>query len=67
VRLKQSNPYLRNLSAAEQRAALRVAVETSSAVEGIRAPFTSGQLATAPTTKSAFIAYWRQRAAVNAR
>lgn len=65
--LKQSNPYLRNLPAAAQRKALQVSVETSSAIEGIRAPFTSGQLSKAPTTKAEFIAYWRQRAVANAR
>lgn len=65
--LKESNPHLRNLSAAQQRAALRVSVESSSAVEGIRAPFTGNQLEQAPTSKVEFKAYWRQRAAARPR
>jgi hypothetical protein len=38
--LKQSNPNLR--AAAARKAALRVSAQTSSAVEGIRAPFAKG-------------------------
>ncbi|MBK7616797.1 MAG: hypothetical protein IPJ08_20985 [Burkholderiales bacterium] len=65
--LKQSNPYLRRLGAKGQRAALRVSVESSSAVEGIRAPFADGASANAPTTKAELIAQWRRRLASTAR
>lgn len=49
--IKQSNPYLSHLSAAQQRAALRVSVESSSAVEGIRAPFAPGKEQNVPATR----------------
>ncbi len=65
--LKESNPYLRKWSDAQRRAALRVSAETSSAVEGIRAPFTSGEPAKAPASKKDFIAYWQQRSAATGR
>lgn len=66
--LKDSNPYLRRLTVAQRRAALRVSVETSSAVEGIRAPFASGLVGDrSPSNKADFIAYWRQRAAESSR
>ena len=65
--IKQSNPYLSHLSAAQQRAALRVSVESSSAVEGIRAPFASGKEQNVPATKAELIALWRQRAPATRR
>lgn len=65
--LKQSNPYLRRQSDAERRAELRVSAQTSSAVEGIRAPFSNGAMVKAPKDKEAFIAFWRRRAAGTAR
>ncbi|HQY07255.1 MAG TPA: hypothetical protein PK797_00970 [Burkholderiaceae bacterium] len=65
--IKQSNPYLSHLSAAQQRAALRVSVESSSAVEGIRAPFASGKEQNVPATKAELIALWRQRTAATRR
>lgn len=63
--LKQSNPHLR--SAAARKAALLVSAQTSSAVEGIRAPFAKGGKTASPTSTEAFIAYWRRRVAADAR
>ena len=65
--LKDSNPYLRKLTPVQRRKAVLVSVESSSAVEGIRAPFTSGKLLERPATKAEFIAFWRQRASATAR
>ncbi|MBA3505030.1 MAG: hypothetical protein H0T80_04525 [Betaproteobacteria bacterium] len=58
--LKQSNPHLK--STAARKAALRVSAQTSSAVEGIRAPFSKDKSAAKPTNTAAFIAYWKSRA-----
>jgi hypothetical protein len=63
--LKESNPHLK-LPAA-RKAALRVSARTSSAVEGIRAPFAKGTSARRPASFAAFIAYWKRRAAASAR
>ena len=63
--LKQSNPHLK--SAAARKAALRVSAQTSSAVEGIRAPFAKGTKAASPGSTEAFIAHWKRRVAANAR
>lgn len=63
--LKQSNPHLK--SAAARKAALRISAQTSSAVEGIRAPFTKGKNTSAPASTEAFIAHWKRRAAATAR
>ncbi|MCA3215248.1 MAG: hypothetical protein ING39_07510 [Burkholderiales bacterium] len=63
--LKQSNPHLK--SAAARRAALRVSAQTSSAVEGIRAPFSKDLQAAHPETTKAFIAHWKRRVAATAR
>jgi hypothetical protein len=57
--LKKSNPYLK--SAAARNAGLHVSAKTSSAVEGIRAPFAKGREVLAPTSTKAFIAHWKQR------
>jgi hypothetical protein len=65
MKLKQSNPYLKSSSA--RKAALRVSAETSSAVEGIRAPFVKGKRIPTPTSTKAFTAYWKRRAAASAR
>ncbi|MFT3818120.1 MAG: hypothetical protein QM750_10900 [Rubrivivax sp.] len=65
--LRQSNPHLKQKSAAARRAALRVSAQTSSAVEGIRAPFTPGKHAAEPASAEAFIAHWKRRAASSAR
>lgn len=62
--LKESNPHLRQ--AAARSAALRVAAQTSSAVEGIHAPF-ANQAATPPRTTQSFITHWQQRVAAKAR
>ncbi len=61
--LRQSNPHLQ--LAATRKAALRVSAQTSSAVEGIRAPFCKS--AGAPTSTAAFIAYWKRRVGASAR
>lgn len=63
--LKQSNPHLK--SAAARAAALRVSAQTSSAVEGIRAPFAKGAKSASPASTEAFIAHWKRRVATNAR
>jgi hypothetical protein len=65
MKLKQSNPYLK--SAADRKAALRVSAQTSSAVEGIRAPFAKGNRTKAPASTKAFIANWKRRVASSAR
>ena len=65
--LKESNPYLRSGTVAARKAALRISAKTSSAVEGIRAPFATGTDAKAPTTLASFTAYWQQCAASSAR
>jgi hypothetical protein len=59
MKLNQSNPYLK--SAADWKATLRISAETSSAVEGIRAPFAKGREGKAPASKKAFIAHWKRR------
>src|SRR6185437_1233493 len=58
--LKQSNLYLKQASA--RKAALRVSAQSSSAIEGIRAPFAKGRRA--PADAAAFIALWKRRVAV---
>ena len=63
--LKQSNPHLK--SAAARKVALRVSAQTSSAVEGIRAPFAKGASTATPNSVASFIAYWKRRAVANAR
>lgn len=63
--LKQSNPYLK--SAVARRAALRISAQTSSAVEGIRAPFNNRRRTAMPTNIEAFTAYWKRRSAASAR
>jgi hypothetical protein len=65
MKLKQSNPYLK--SAADRKATLRISAETSSAVEGIRAPFAKGRGTKAPASKKAFIAHWKRRVASSVR
>ena len=65
--LKESNPYLRSRTEASRKAALRISAKTSSAVEGIRAPFSDGMAAKGPASRETFIAYWQQRAATTAR
>jgi len=63
--LKQSNPHLK--SAATRKAALRVSAQTSSAVEGIRAPFNKRRPTTEPTSTKALIAHWKRRVAATVR
>lgn len=64
MRLKRSNPHLK--SAAARKAALRISAQSSSAVEGIRAPF-KGRASDAPASAAAFTARWKRRAAASAR
>jgi hypothetical protein len=63
--LKQSNPHLKSASA--RKSALRVTAQTSSAVEGIRAPFAKGRKAADPANTEAFIAHWKRRVAAIGR
>ena len=63
--LRQSNPHLK--SAAARKAALRVSAQTSSAVEGIRAPFAKGESTATPASTEAFIAHWKRRVGGTAR
>jgi hypothetical protein len=57
--LLQTNPYLRSAKAREK--ALYVSVKTSSAIEGIRAPFAGNNPLRQHTDEKAFIAYWQRR------
>ena len=65
--LSESNPYLRSWPEVKLKAALLISAKTSSAVEGIRAPFTEERLAEAPASWEDFTAYWQRRAALSAR
>jgi hypothetical protein len=65
--LKESNRYLRGKTEASRKAELRISAKTSSAVEGICAPFSDGMAAKAPASRETFIAYWQQRAALSVR
>jgi hypothetical protein len=65
MKLKESNPYLK--SAADRKATLRISAESSSAVEGIRAPFAKGRGIKTPASKKTFIAYWKRRVASSVR
>ena len=61
MKLKQSNPFLR--SDIGRKAGVWISAKTSSAVEGIRAPFAQGPDAERPETFEALVAYWKYRAA----
>ncbi len=63
--LRKSNPYLK--SPTTGGAALRMSARTSSAVEGIRAPFRKNKNTIFPADTEAFIAYWQRRAAATPR
>jgi hypothetical protein len=63
-KLTDINPYLKPGPARE--AALYISAKTSSAVEGIRAPFNKKNYFL-PANTSEFIAYWRRRVAVKKR
>jgi hypothetical protein len=65
MKLKRSNPYLK--STADRKAALRISAQTSSAVEGIYAPFVKGNGTKTPASTEAFIAHWKRRGASSAR
>lgn len=58
--LLQTNPYVRSAKAREK--ALYVSVKTSSAIEGIRAPFAGNKPLRQHKNEKAFIAYWKRRA-----
>jgi hypothetical protein len=45
----------------------KASAATPSAVEGIRAPFSKGKHASAPTSTAAFIVYWKRRVGATAR
>ena len=57
--LLQTNPHLR--SAKDREKSLYVSVKSSSAIEGIRAPFTGNKPLRQHKDEKAFIAYWKQR------
>lgn len=63
--LRRSNPHLK--SPAGRKAALRLSAKTSSAVEGIRAPFAKTKAVKLPKDVKSFIAYWKRRAAASGR
>lgn len=63
--LRQSNPYLR--SSSTRRSGLQQSAKSSSAIEGIRAPFAKGKADAAPKTTAEFVAFWKRRAAANGR
>lgn len=65
MKLKQSNPYLKSERA--RKAGLRVSAQTSSAVEGIRAPFVKSKSTAVPASTEAFIARWKRRVAAIGR
>jgi hypothetical protein len=65
MKLKQSNPFLK--SAADRKRVLRISAQSSSAVDGIRAPFTMGRGLTGPTSKEVFIAHWKRHVAFSDR
>jgi hypothetical protein len=66
MKLNQSNLYLK--SAADRRAALRISAQSSSAVEGIRAPFSKGKgMKSPPSNTKAFIAHWKRHVASSDR
>jgi hypothetical protein len=65
MKLNKSNRFMKSPSARE--AGLLVSAKTSSAVEGIHAPFAKGKLSAQPTSTKAFIARWKRRGAANAR
>jgi hypothetical protein len=59
-KLIHSNPYLKDK--ARRKAGLRISAQTSSAVEGIRAPFKKKN-AFSPANTAEFVAYWKRRVA----
>ncbi len=58
--LKKSNPYLR--SATLRKAGLRISAASSSAVEGIHAPFAKNKNQKTPSSVREFVAQWKRRA-----
>ena len=50
-------------SAEDREQALYISVKSSSAIEGIRAPFTKARWAKRPKDMDSLIAYWKMRAA----
>lgn len=63
--LKKSNPHLSNEAA--RKIALRVSAKTSSAVEGIHAPFADGKRAVELKSTKSLVTYWKRRVAAKAR
>jgi hypothetical protein len=64
-KLKDVNPYLKSASA--RKTGLRISAQTSSAVEGIRAPYRKKQNSFTPATTADLIAFWKRRVAANER
>jgi hypothetical protein len=65
MNLLQSNPHLR--SAAKREKLLFEFAKDSSAIEGIRHPFTKGNQADWPQTMDDIVNYWKKRVAESAR
>lgn len=63
--LKKSNPHLKVASA--RKVALRVSAKSSSAVEGIHAPFADGKRVIEPKSTKSLVTYWKRRVAAKAR
>ena len=63
-KLTDTNPYLKPGPARE--AGLHMSAKTSSAVEGIRAPFNKKD-SFSPANTAEFIAYWKRRVAATKR
>jgi hypothetical protein len=58
--LNRSNPHLK--SVAQRKFGLRLSAQSSSAVEGIRAPFAKGKRSALSTSVKAFVAHWKRHA-----
>jgi hypothetical protein len=66
MKLKHANPYLK--SAADLRAALRISAQSSSAVEGIFAPFSEEKdTRSSPATTIEFKSRWKRLVALSNR
>lgn len=65
MKLAKSNPFL--VVAREAESGLFISAKTSSAIEGIRQPFTSDAKMGRFTSASAFTEHWKRRASKSAR
>jgi hypothetical protein len=65
MKLAKSNRFLQ--SAAKADALLWISAKTSSAIEGIRAPFANGREALDVSSTDALIRYWKKRSFASGR